>query len=115
LLKKTPCAAIAAVTSILMVGALLTSRPMFASRFDLDRSRSAGSLAPTIGNDLERDAPGDAPPGADLDDQDASDGVDLFGNEVSDAVARYKLDRGGSLYEVHSPRTELPRLSPPSS
>jgi hypothetical protein len=39
---------------------------------------------------------------------------DLYGNEVSDAVARYKLDDEGSLYEVHSPQTELPRLAPPT-
>jgi hypothetical protein len=41
--------------------------------------------------------------------------VDLYGNEVTSAVAQYKLDSGGSLYETHSPRTELPRLGPPKS
>jgi hypothetical protein len=41
--------------------------------------------------------------------------VDLYGNQISDAVARYKLDAEGSLYELHSPRTELPRLRPPKS
>jgi hypothetical protein len=41
--------------------------------------------------------------------------VDLYGNEITDAVARYKLDAEGSLYEQHSPRTELPRLRPPKS
>jgi len=40
---------------------------------------------------------------------------DFYGNEVSDAVARYKLDLTGSLYEEHSPETELPRLKPPKS
>ena len=40
---------------------------------------------------------------------------DLYGNEVSDAVARFKLDDAGSLYEVHSPETELPRLASPIS
>jgi hypothetical protein len=40
---------------------------------------------------------------------------DLYGNEVSDAVARFKLDDAGSLYEVHSPQTELPRLASPIS
>jgi hypothetical protein len=38
---------------------------------------------------------------------------DLFGNEISDAVARYTLDETGALYEVHSPETELPRLTSP--
>jgi hypothetical protein len=38
---------------------------------------------------------------------------DFYGNEVSEAVAKYKLDGDGSLYEVHSPQTELPRLASP--
>ena len=41
--------------------------------------------------------------------------VDLFGNEVTDAVAKYKFDRTGSLYELHSPQTELPRLGSPKT
>jgi len=45
----------------------------------------------------------------------AGGAVDLYGNPVSDAVAEYSLDSTGSLYELHSPRTELPRLSPPKS
>ena len=44
---------------------------------------------------------------------DAKGSPDFYGNEVSDAVARYKLDDAGSLYEVHSPQTELPRLASP--
>ena len=35
--------------------------------------------------------------------------ADLYGNEVIEAVAKYKLDETGSLYEVHSPETELPQ------
>ena len=47
---------------------------------------------------------------------DAVDGsVDLYGNEVIDAVATYSLDPAGSLYELHSPQTELPRLGSPKS
>ena len=47
---------------------------------------------------------------------DEADGVvDLYGNEVSDAVARYTLDPTGSLYELHSPQTELTRLGSPKS
>jgi len=41
--------------------------------------------------------------------------VDLYGNEVIDAVATYSLDPTGSLYELHSPQTELPRLGSPKS
>jgi len=41
--------------------------------------------------------------------------VDLYGNDVSDAVAKYSLDATGVLYEVHSPQTEIPRLASPKS
>jgi hypothetical protein len=41
--------------------------------------------------------------------------TDLYGNEVSDAIATYTFDRSGSLYELHSPQTELPRLGIPES
>ena len=40
---------------------------------------------------------------------------DLYGNEVTSAVAKYTFDATGSLYEVHSPQTELPRLKSPKS
>jgi predicted ATPase len=41
--------------------------------------------------------------------------TDLYGNEVREAVARYKVDPTGVLYEEHSPETEVPRLAPPKS
>ena len=41
--------------------------------------------------------------------------LDLYGNDVTDAVAKYKLDSDGSLYELHSPQTQLPRLGSPKS
>jgi hypothetical protein len=46
---------------------------------------------------------------------DAAGAVDLYGNEVTDAVAKYKADRAGALYELHSPQTEVPRLASPKS
>lgn len=50
------------------------------------------------------------------DHEDAVDGfVDVYGNKVTDAIATYTFDRGGSLYELHSPQTELPRLGIPKS
>ena len=39
--------------------------------------------------------------------------VDFSGNEVRQAIARYKVDPTGALYEEHSPDTEVPRLAPP--
>jgi hypothetical protein len=41
--------------------------------------------------------------------------MDRYGNEITQAVASYKLDSAGSLYEEHSPQTELPRLGSPKS
>jgi len=41
--------------------------------------------------------------------------VDLRGNEVSDAVAKYRIDTAGSLYELHSPRTGLLKLGSPKT
>ena len=41
--------------------------------------------------------------------------TDLYGNEINDALATYTFDQAGSLYELHSPQTELPRLGIPKS
>lgn len=41
--------------------------------------------------------------------------LDLYGNDVSEAVATYRLDADGSLYEAHSPQTQLPKLGSPKS
>lgn len=41
--------------------------------------------------------------------------LDLYGNDVSNAVATYTYDRAGTVYEEHSPQTEVPRLKPPVS
>jgi hypothetical protein len=48
-------------------------------------------------------------------DADEENATDLLGNPVSDAIAKYKLDPAGGLYELHSPQTELPRLAAPKS
>jgi hypothetical protein len=39
--------------------------------------------------------------------------VDLFGNDVEEAVGDYRIDPRGDVYERHSPETEVPRLAPP--
>jgi hypothetical protein len=40
--------------------------------------------------------------------------MDLRGNEIARPVARYRVDGRGTLYEVHSPQTEVPRLKAPT-
>jgi hypothetical protein len=41
--------------------------------------------------------------------------TDVYGNEITAAVATYKFDATGTLYELHSPQTERPRLASPKS
>jgi hypothetical protein len=41
--------------------------------------------------------------------------IDLFGNEVEEALADYRLDGGGDVYERHSPETAVPRLGSPTT
>jgi hypothetical protein len=41
--------------------------------------------------------------------------VDVLGNEVENAVADYRVDLAGAVYERHSPETAVPRLGSPSS
>jgi hypothetical protein len=48
-------------------------------------------------------------------DADVGHAIDLFGNDVTLAVAKYKVDNLGSIYELHSPHTEVPRLGIPKS
>jgi hypothetical protein len=40
--------------------------------------------------------------------------VDLYGNEIEAAIADYRLDVGGTVYERHSPETALPKLGSPT-
>jgi hypothetical protein len=39
--------------------------------------------------------------------------LDVYGNEVDDAVGDYRMDAFGEQYEGHSPETELLRLGSP--
>jgi hypothetical protein len=109
LLKLVAGFAIALVLPFLMANALLTSHSTTAS-------------SPTTSIDardpLTIDSP-DNPSGATfmthVEEPEDEDDLDLLGNPVSAAVATYKLDATGSLYETHSPRTELPHLGSPKS
>ena len=42
-------------------------------------------------------------------------GTDMLGNDVEPALADYRIDGGGEVYERHSPETAVPRLSSPTS
>ena len=95
---------IAVATMLMMTGAILTSRGVTPSR-----SVSA------INEPFHASTEPAAPLFPRFDDVSSEDPLDLFGNPVSDAVATYKVDSTGTLYESHSPRTELPRLAPPKT
>jgi hypothetical protein len=41
--------------------------------------------------------------------------IDLYGNEVEEAVGDYRIDFDGEVYERHSPDTEVARLGTPSA
>jgi hypothetical protein len=38
--------------------------------------------------------------------------VDLYGNEISDAVGDYRVDGQGAIYEGHAPDTAVLKLGP---
>jgi len=81
--------------------------------FDVDTHSIAAATPapPTPREPVAR--PDDAP--ADDVGEDVDGLIDLYGNGVSPAVATYSLDALGSLYEEHSPQTELPRLGSPKT
>jgi hypothetical protein len=41
--------------------------------------------------------------------------VDIYGNEVFEAVGDYRVDRQGDIYERHAPDTAVLRLGPPGT
>jgi len=41
--------------------------------------------------------------------------LDIYGNEIEDALGDYRIDPAGDVYELHSPDTEVPHLGPPIS
>lgn len=49
----------------------------------------------------------------DLDNDDLGTAVDLEGDEVTEALAKYRTDADGNLYELHAPHTEVARLRSP--
>ncbi len=86
-----------------------TPTPMRARSITLDVHEGSGSVVahPTT--------PGEGLPVLGLDD-DPDDGaqLDLQGDEVTPAVATYKFDAQGNIYETHAPHTEVPHLGSPT-
>ena len=72
---------------------------------------AAGIHAPAHAHDTP--APSRTHPVREVPD-DVARSIDLRGNEIARPVARYRVDARGTLYEVHSPQTEVPRLKAPT-
>ena len=84
-----------------------------AAPVQLTQNRSIGSaLHPNVSRTPATSPAAEATPSPQAEEIDP---IDMYGNEVSDAVAKYKLDATGALYEMHSPQTEVPRLGSPKS
>jgi hypothetical protein len=98
---------LALVVPVMMVCALFSPVTLLRTH----RASLRGIALPTASSSL----PGDTIRADDQSNIDDDGTVDLFGNEVTDAVAKYKFDATGSLYELHSPQTELPRLGSPKT
>ncbi len=99
MLRKAFGWTVAAIMPFIAVVALLTPRSVTVS-LPADVNANDAGVVP------------DSP----LADPDPEEGpADLLGNPVTDAVARYKCDATGSLYELHSPQTEVPKLRPPKT
>ncbi len=92
---------------LLVAGALATPQLVTATR----------SPAPNVSNPEPASAMDflAAPRGEVASDLNEEHAKDVYGNEVTAAVATYEVDATGSLYELHSPQTQLPRLGSPKS
>ena len=80
------------------------------------RAPLAPSLAAQNGGDgvfAHPSDPRDAPSLTDEDEPDDGSQLDLQGDEVTAAVAKYRFDAQGNIYETHAPHTEVPRLGRP--
>jgi hypothetical protein len=107
------------VSVVARVGLVFTVPALIACAAFGPRERDAHSSSAVNNAAVVRPEPSAAASGAAEEtpspDDESNGTVDLYGNQVSDAVAKYKLDATGSLYELHSPQTEVPKLASPKS
>lgn len=101
------------VVTPLLVAAVLVTPQLVTATYSAPATSEPSTTSdpqPAAGIDLRTVPDGDA--GRNLTDDEVKD---VYGNEVTAAVATYKFDATGTLYELHSPQTELPRLASPKS
>jgi hypothetical protein len=95
------------IAPVLLVAVLVTPQLVLAT---YSGPATTSDLQPAAIIDFLTDPGGDR--NSDLTEDEVTD---VYGNEVTAAVATYKVDATGTLYELHSPQTELPRLASPKS
>jgi hypothetical protein len=106
---------IALKLSIVGMVAIGMSTRVLAPLTTAHEDRGTSTFTTVIPSSTERPLPyaqPDDPNAPGIDDESTTD---LYGNDVTAAVARYKLDSTGSLYEAHSPQTQLAKLGSPKS
>lgn len=108
-MSRFACRRLVVAASLVGLSALFTAQRMTASH----RAAFAAAV-PAASRGLEITSR-DIAVEPDATDDGVDGPVDLNGNEISPALATYSLDALGSLYEVHSPQTELPRLGSPKT
>jgi hypothetical protein len=89
--------------------------PLFAPQVSAPSYNGISTSEIVIPSSTERPLPYAQPGGPNEPGTDEESATDLYGNDVTAAVARYKLDAAGSLYEAHSPQTQLTKLGSPKS
>lgn len=108
-----PCVSLAGMVFLFSV--LVLNAPQVATRIrEGDTVRCAHHASPTAALE-EDDLLTSEANGLSSAVDDPDERADLYGNVVTEAVAQYRLDAHGSLYELHSPQTELPRPGPPKT
>ena len=94
------------------IATIAMTSPLLAPQTPTDSGTSTSTRV--IPSSTERRLPY-AQPDANAPGMDEESTTDLYGNDVTAAVARYKLDATGSLYEAHSPQTQMAKLGSPKS
>jgi hypothetical protein len=101
------CVGFIVISPLLVVAVLVTPQLVLAT---YSGPATTSDPKPAAVMDFLTEPSGDR--GSDLTEDEVTD---VYGNEVTAAVATYKVDAAGTLYELHSPQTELPRLAAPKS
>src|SRR5213593_4725394 len=106
--KVTATTRVALKFVFIAIVAIAMTSPLLAPQTPTDRGTSTSTRV--MPSSTERPRPYAQPDGPNAPGMDEESTTDLFGNDVASAVARYKLDAAGSLYEAHSPQTQLAKL-----